>query len=81
MNTQTQLDRLDMLEVSIARGIVAMDERNDLIARLVASGEITKADLARRINAKRLAVGAPTISWDNVSKIAMRHGPQKSSVR
>lgn len=67
------LSRLDELETKIAQGITAMSERNDLIAQLVDSKAVTKADIARRLNSIRRNAGAPPITWALVQKTAQRH--------
>lgn len=73
------LSRLDALETKIAQGITAMPERNHLIAQLVDSKAVTKADIARRLNAIRLNAGAPAITWALVQKTAQRHSRKNPS--
>jgi hypothetical protein len=65
------LDELDKLERVIVKGLLAFDERNALIAALVANG-YKQADIARRLNAIRAALGAPTITPDAIAATLKR---------
>lgn len=65
------LDDLDRLERVIVAGLLAFDERNATIATLVANGH-KQADIARRLNAIRAALGAPTITPDAIAATLKR---------
>lgn len=71
------LDRLEAIETVVAQGLVAFDERNEIIYRLVQTGW-RQADITRRINAVRKAINAPEITPDavgaTVRRVARKHG-------
>lgn len=64
--------RLEQLEAVIARGLLAMTERNRLIARMVHDGTPAVA-VQRRINRVRDRLGVETITRDAVAKAVERH--------
>lgn len=73
MNPQQeqQLEQLDKLERVIAKGLLAYEERNELIVSLIQSG-VKQAEVARRINRVRQHTGAPTITPDAVAATLRR---------
>lgn len=66
-----ELTELDKLERTICKGLQAYEERNRLVAELVAGG-VRQADVARRINAVRTKMGAPVITPDAVAATIKR---------
>ena len=65
--------RLEQLEATIARGLLAYEERNALIVRLVEGGE-AKASVCRRLNRVRERLGVPTLTPDSVAATIRRAG-------
>jgi len=63
--------RLEQLEAVIARGLLAYEERNRLIVRLVEQGE-AKASVVRRLNRVRERLGVPTLTPDSVAATIRR---------
>ena len=57
---------LEKLETLICRGLNAYEQRNQLIADLVADGH-RQTDIARRLNAVRARHGSPQITPDAIA--------------
>lgn len=74
MNESTheqQLQHLEQLEKTIARGLASYDERNHLIVSLVEQG-VRQAEVARRLNKVRAKIGVATITPDAVAATMRR---------
>jgi hypothetical protein len=65
--------RLEQLEATIVRGLLAYEERNRLIVRMVEEGE-PQARLVRRLNRVRERLGAATLSPDSIAATVRRVG-------
>ena len=71
MATDEQLRELARLETVISKGLAAYEERNHLIADLVADG-MRQAEITRHLNAVRAKIGVDTLGPCAVAAVIRR---------